>query len=489
MVDRIANIVLCAENGALELDADRPEPMQLGLEDNIPPFLSLGLMERACRRSAFIRQSWISFQSPRAFMVFLVPVRQTVRDWQRMRMASRGHALDQSKEKLDTETIRLVCNDALFQEAVVCDMRRVLLRCQAIREDWFDALSWEIYFEPQLDETYFDLGFTPRNGLLSPAFDLKRGALYFHYAKQLGIPVPRASLERGTLLAEELDTDELAEELDTDEYEPGSGAEADNSGASGLQRWLLALWLTLRADLVDPLLNDDEAVQRPLWQRLFYRHVYTGNAPKLATSRGTEDAPRAEDPATRAESPQTAEALSPPRGQSPPQENRWIMRLLRPAWDPNRTDSAFLSRESAQCETESGTDPTCMPPLLSTRDAARRGRSKRTRKMHKKAYHEHDLPRWRFARFWNTLIPESSLEKFTPSADPDDILARDPLSAGGIGWSRNIHISLASMAPSRAADRVKYIELAAFSSRRHDSQKGAFHSLASSTIRRYAVDV
>jgi long-subunit acyl-CoA synthetase (AMP-forming) len=411
LVDRVANIVLCADSGASELNAALPEPMQLSSESNSPPFLSLCLMERACQRSTFIRQSWISFQSPRTLLVILVPVRDVVGGWLRMQEAvGEACAGFLSKDKLDTEAIRCVCNDTLFQEAVVCDMRRVLLCSRAIREDWFDALSWEIYFEPQLDESYFDLGFTPHNGLLSPAFELDREALRSHYAKQLGIPVPRASLERGTLLAEEWEADEVdtvAETTEIDNYEPETGADADTPAASGLQRWLLALWSTLRADLVEPLLDEEEdTVHRPFWQRLFQRHTRPREPVKSPSKDRTADMPSVEAAAIDETSLPLSDTSAMPSGTSAPQESGWMTRLFRPAWDSECKESALPTRPSDRNEETDSADMNCLPLLLSARDPARQKRFRRQRPRRKRTPLESYAPRWPMTRFWNAWITE-----------------------------------------------------------------------------------
>jgi hypothetical protein len=297
-------------------------------------------MERASQRSAFVRQCWISFEAPQRLMVLLVPVRDMVWKWLRMRQSANGTALVPSRDALSVEPMRDVCNDALFQEAVVCDLRRVLVNCRAIRDEWFDALSWEIYFEPQLDAGCFDLGFTPRNRLLTPSFELRTKSLRAYYGKELGIPVPRASLERGALLAEQLDEEgRLSESSNSDEFESDIGDEPETATASSLQRWLLTLWSALRADLVDPVLNaDEECIEhRSFWGRIFHRQLVTSDSAERATTRSTRETSAGEAASTSI--PRTdPDPDGASKGPAPAQEIGWIARFWRSAGDPGLSE-------------------------------------------------------------------------------------------------------------------------------------------------------
>jgi len=410
-VDRISKIVLCAEHGANELDTSLVEPIELSPHEKQPPFLSLSLMERASQRSAFVRQCWISFEAPQRLMVLLVPVRDMVWKWLRMRQSANGTALVPSRDALSVEPMRDVCNDALFQEAVVCDLRRVLVNSRAIRDEWFDALSWEIYFEPQLDAGCFDLGFTPRNRLLTPSFELRTKSLRAYYGKELGIPVPRASLERGALLAEQLDEEgRLSESSNSDEFESDIGDEPETATASSLQRWLLTLWSALRADLVDPVLNaDEECIEhRSFWGRIFHRQLVTSDSAERATTRSTRETSAGEAASTSI--PRTdPDPDGASKGPAPAQEIGWIARFWRSAGDPGLSERPPVHLPRFASVDADLPDGACLPLLHSTRNTGRRQRQKahdgRLRSRVGGAASGHS--RWRLGRLWNTLVHES----------------------------------------------------------------------------------
>eukprot|EP00166_Cyanidium_caldarium_P003175 ctg_3093.g384 len=283
LVDRKDNLVMCMEEmRPHHLTTMLPQNgMVVETDNGALPFLSMALLEWASRRSRFVRQSWMFFHTPEPTIVaVLVPARDAALEWHRVQLRKQGltwrRPVDVDAER---QLLQELCADRKFREAVLSDVRSALLRYGAISEEWFDALLWEMVLEPAVDRSFLDLAFTPHNGLLSEAFELRRGALRRHYADKLGAQLEAiAGIE--LLRAEESSEEEVEVEVE-EEGEAVSGkaeegAEAEASLAAAMQRWLLQMWSTFRNELSDAVLAAEAsyramagegAATRPRWRR------------------------------------------------------------------------------------------------------------------------------------------------------------------------------------------------------------------------------
>ncbi|KAK4538008.1 hypothetical protein CDCA_CDCA15G4033 [Cyanidium caldarium] len=281
LVDRKDNLVMCMEEmRPHHLTTMLPQNgMVVETDNGALPFLSMALLEWASRRSRFVRQSWMFFHTPEPTIVaVLVPARDAALEWHRVQLRKQGltwrRPVDVDAER---QLLQELCADRKFREAVLSDVRSALLRYGAISEEWFDALLWEMVLEPAVDRSFLDLAFTPHNGLLSEAFELRRGALRRHYADKLGAQLEAiAGIE--LLRAEESSEEEVEVEVEGEAVsgKAEEGAEAEASLAAAMQRWLLQMWSTFRNELSDAVLAAEAsyramagegAATRPRWRR------------------------------------------------------------------------------------------------------------------------------------------------------------------------------------------------------------------------------
>ena len=281
LVDRKGNLVMCMEetrpHHLAQMLPQSGVVVVVETDNGALPFLSMALLERASRRSRFVRQSWMFFHMPEpTIAAVLVPARDAALEWHRVQLRKQGltwrRPVDVDAER---QLLQELCADRKFHEAVLSDVRSALLRYGAISEEWFDALLWEMVLEPAVDRSFLDLAFTPRNGLLSEAFELRRGALRRHYADKLGAQLEAiAGIELSH--AEESSEEEEEEEEEAVAGKAEEGAEAEASPAAAIQRWLLQMWSTFRNELSDAVLAAEAsyramagegAATRPRWRR------------------------------------------------------------------------------------------------------------------------------------------------------------------------------------------------------------------------------